>query len=120
MLVDSQFQIKMFYHAHSAISRSISGVICSRAHSCINAFAYNSADYETHMLVNLLTETLSLMYYIYPMVFAVSRRTTRYYKLHLRKLIALIYCGAHVTTYVCVCRFVRMSYMGASITYDLS
>jgi len=39
---------------------SISDVIYNPAHSFINAFVYNSVDFESHMAANLLTETLML------------------------------------------------------------
>jgi len=45
--------------------RSISDVIYNPAHSFINAFLYNSVDFETHMTANLLTETLMLRDHVF-------------------------------------------------------
>jgi hypothetical protein len=40
--------------------RSIHDVICSPVDSIINSFAFNSVDFETHMVANLLTETIMI------------------------------------------------------------
>ena len=40
--------------------RSIHDIIYSSVDGIINSFAYNSVDYETHMVANLRTETLMI------------------------------------------------------------
>jgi len=45
--------------------RSISDVIYNPAHSFIDAFVYNSVDFETHTAANLLTETLMLRDHVF-------------------------------------------------------
>jgi len=45
--------------------RSINDVIYNQVNSCINSFAYNSVDCETHLAANLLTEALMLRDRVY-------------------------------------------------------
>jgi len=45
--------------------RSINDVIYNQVNSCINSFAYNYVDCETHLAANLLTKALMLRDRVY-------------------------------------------------------